>query len=458
MLKDQMQSHAGAAEESFREPAPGEASFAASRPARQMFGVEYKGPYETIADGTNRAVRLHARALASAGIPVRLTSFTHSMVTPSGMRVSVQQDAQYERVLGEVGDLVHASIERQPIRIRHAVVRDASDVQAMSIPKSATRDPDLIRMVDHLFRGTILYSVWERTKIDPALARMMNRLGECWVPCSQNAELLRGHGVERVVVVPHPVAPDSPLLGLADEAKRDFSVPAFDGLKVARKRFYSIGAWQPRKGYHELLGAFLKAFTPGDDATLVLKTGDFRIPGYPTVRDSIGIWLEDPVVRENGWSAETLGPSVAIVLRYLSDEDILGLHARNNIYVSSSRGEAWNLGAFDAKSAGNRLVHVPFGGTADFCDPEFDWAVPYRLGPVHAFYQWEGEWADVDVQQLRLSLLMATAAPEPRLFRREDFEVRFGMQAVGALMRERVLARARDVAPEAAASWDADAL
>jgi glycosyltransferase involved in cell wall biosynthesis len=447
-----MREHAGDAEENFREPVEGEASFAPAKAAAARFGVEYKGPYETIADGTNRAVRLHARALASAGLPVRLTSFSHTMVSSTGVRVHVQQDAQYERVLAEVGPLVHASIESMPIRVRHAVVRDAAQVQALAIPKSATQDPNLIELVDRLFRGTILYSVWERTEIDKPLARMMNRMGECWVPCRQNAEMLRSCGVERVVVVPHPVDPASPLLGLDSDLVRPWGTePGFDGLKLAGRRFYSIGAWQPRKAYHELLGAFLRLFRPGDDVTLVLKTGDYRIPGYPTLDESVRHWLEDAVVRGNGWRAETLMQSVAIVLKYLSDEQVVDLHRRNNIYVSSSRGEAWNLGAFDAKCAGNRLVHVPFGGTADFADPDVDVEVPFRLGPVHSFYKWQGEWADFN--HFDLSGALALFEYQPRVFRQRDFLERFGMPAVGALMRERVLERARDVAPAAYQEW-----
>ncbi len=447
-----MLGHVGDAEENFREPVAGEASFAPAKAAQSRFGVEYKGPYETIADGTNRAVRLHARALAEAGLPVRLTSFTHTMVSASGVRVHVQQDAQYEKILGEVGPLVTASIEILPIRIRHAVVRDASQVQAITVPRSATQDPNLISLVDQLFRGTILYSVWERTKIDKALARMMARLGECWVPCEQNAEMLRAAGVERVVVVPHPVPEDSPLLAFADDLTRDWGrqIPPVPGLKPAGRRFYTIGAWQPRKGYHELIGAFLRTFGPDADATLVLKTGDFRIPGYPSVEESVRHWLDDEAVRQNGWRPESLLSSVAILLKYLSDEEVLKLHLSNNIYVSSSRGEAWNLGAFDAKAAGNRLVHVPFGGTEDFADPDVDRAVEFELGPVHPFYKWEGEWAEFTVEALGRAM---SYSHQPRIYRRPDFLPRFGMRAVGKLMRERVLERAREVAPAAYEAW-----
>src|SRR5207342_903993 len=90
-----------------------------------------------------------------------------------------------------------------------------------------------------IYATTIVYSVWERTTLDENIAAILSRVGECWVPCEENKLLLERHGIERVTVVPHPWEPESNLAKLIRRKP------------ITRKKFYSIGLWQPRKHYHE---------------------------------------------------------------------------------------------------------------------------------------------------------------------------------------------------------------
>ena len=41
--------------------------------------------------------------------------------------------------------------------------------------------------------------------------------------------------------------------------------------------------------------------------------------------------------------------------RYIDDQALFALHAKSDCFVSASRGEAWNLPAFDAMLAGKGL-------------------------------------------------------------------------------------------------------
>ena len=106
--------------------------------------------------------------------------------------------------------------------------------------------------------------------------------------------------------------------------------------------------------------------------------------------------------------------------------------------MSSSHGEAWCLPAYEAKVAGNAMVHVPYGGTADFAAAS-DVAVPFRLGPVHTGYGWEpgARWADYHIADLSAALRAARAPA--RYERPVGFAERFSFDSVGREMARHVL-------------------
>jgi hypothetical protein len=116
----------------------------------------------------------------------------------------------------------------------------------------------------------------------------------------------------------------------------------------------------------------------------------------------------------------------------------LKLHFENNIYLAPSCGEAWCLPAFEAKVAGNTVIHTPFGGTADFCEDGVDFALPYELEDVPSTYGWAvgSQWARTSEQELVYSMQMAFAPSS--YSRSKDFEERFNLKAVGATMRTRL--------------------
>ncbi len=408
--------------------------------AQHEWGIQYQGPYEALDDGAARAVRLHARALASTGIPVLLQSFSNTFRGPDG--VVVGAEAMDEGVKRETHALRHASVRELRVRVKHLVVHSPEQLRKLIIPTSVAieRDPDrAMAMREQLYRSTIVYSVWERTTIDPNIAAILRRVGECWVPCHQNLRVLKDAGVERVTVVPHPWERSSKIARLIERP---------EPRQGAERRFYSIGLWQPRKGFHELLGAFLRAFRPGQAVMLTIKHRATKFPGYPGPKESVALWLEDELVKKNGWRGDRLEPHLYLPGGYWSEAEILRLHFQSNIYVSASLGEAWNLGAFDAKVAGNRMVHVPFGGTEDFAAPG-DVAVPYGLGLVPAEYQWEpgARWAEYRVEDLAESLKAATV---PAKFERGASLDSSEFAIVGALMRgraEAVMRAAMGTAP-----------
>ncbi len=84
------------------------------------------------------------------------------------------------------------------------------------------------------------------------------------------------------------------------------------------------------------------------------------------------------------------------------------------------------------------MVHVPFGGTADYAGPG-DIAVPFHTRePVPKSYRWDegATWAGFEIRDLAAAMAHAAA---PGAFERPPGFERFEFGAVGQLMRERVL-------------------
>jgi glycosyltransferase involved in cell wall biosynthesis len=288
-------------------------------------------------------------------------------------------------------------------------------------------NPDELMEARKIVYGqTILYTVWERDRISDELVSTMSRVAENWVPCEQNAEMLRNAGVGNVHVVPHPFDPADDICKLTRRKAQK------------EKRFYHIGRWEPRKGQAELLLAYLRAFAPGE-AYLTLKYHGGKWKDYPEPHEAVTSALADEAVVANGWTRRNLDAGVKMIEGHLRRDQILKLHFHNNIYVSASHGEAWNLPAFEAKLAGNRLVYVAYGGEKDFAESAADLAIVPIMEPVHPSYGWEpnAKWAGYTMQMLEGAF---KAAKSPKHFYQHDGLAKFTIAAVGKLMKERVLA------------------
>jgi glycosyltransferase involved in cell wall biosynthesis len=408
-------------------------------PAEHRYGVLYQAEWETPWDGTAVAARLHARSLAAQGLPVLLKSFSGVVVNSEGVPQPVFAVGLPDAVKAEVQGLHETSIETLAMMVKHMVVRGKGALDGYLMPRHVVHeDPTvLLALRRAVYDSTVTYTVWERDRVSPEIAALLGRCAQAWVPCRQNAAALIRSGVpgEKVHVVPHPYDPTDSICRLVD--RRPFP---------DRKRFYSIGRWEPRKGYRELLFAFMEAFRPGDAADLTIKTSPGTWTDYPGPDETVAEALK----RYDYWTGAKLRDHVSVDARRYPRSRILKLHFDHNIYVSSSHGEAHGLPAFEAKLAGNRLVHVPFGGTADFCDTE-DVALAFDLEPVPRIYGWEpdAQWASVDVSALAAALVKARA---PEVFvRPSHYERVFGFEAVGRKMADLILGQLDAVDPKAAA-------
>jgi glycosyltransferase involved in cell wall biosynthesis len=400
------------------------AYFAQGSAATHEHGVLYQGDYQNESDGTSVAIRLHARALAEAGVPVLLKPFSGLVMTGKGVYEPLHVAGVPDTVREEIGALTTTSVSKLYPAIRHFVVHKPEDIsnRVMRGATGGLDDPEtLMKLRKATYGATVLYSVWERDRISDAMVREMNRMGDNWVPCEQNAEMLVSCGVERVAVIPHPYDVSSQLVKLTKRKP------------MKTKRFYHIGRWEPRKNSTEILRAFFAAFRPGDDVHLTMKFhGSWE--GY----ENINQVLEEITESFPEWSREKIYKHMTPIEGHLRADQIVKLHFENNIYLAPSCGEAWCLPAFEAKVAGNAVIHTPYGGTADFCDDN-DVALDYTMEDVPLTYGWPAgsRWGAPDIVQL-VNVMQDCVAPS-EYNRSLDFANKFSMVAVGQLMRKRLV-------------------
>ncbi len=404
--------------------------------ADHPIGVLYYADHETLDDGVCRQVRLHARALADTGMPLKLQSIA-SRVRYGPETFVAGEDMLMPEVREKVGSLRKTTIARAGIIIVQAVIWEVNTLWRLLLPTYVQREDGFSEVV---LRKTIVYMPWERDTVAREMVKGLERVGQVWLQCERNIKAFVEAGLprEKIRHMPNGFDPASPVCRIAETRPR---VPH-------GRRYYTIAKWEPRKGLVELVRAWLQTFSPGDAASLTIKTQPYggRWDDLPSPAELVKRCLEDPDIAGRGWTKENLSRQLFIFQGLWSEADITKLHALNNIYVSASHAEGWDYPAFDARCAGNRLVHVGFGGSEDYAGPG-DVRVPFELGPVHRGYGWEphARWA-VYTERALMDALRAATPPASRVFPAAELDG-YTAETVGALMHDHVLELARERQP-----------
>jgi hypothetical protein len=365
---------------------------APGRAAEHNEGIMYEAPWEEPFGGFSIHSRRCARALSDVGyLPVQLRS-------PRGRQMKYA-GVTFEEAEREIGDLLLTSVKRYVVRI-HQLVPHEGSLQVLVAPPRTMGGPLLTKKQNKaLNRRKIIYSVWERTRIPNLDAASLQQVGEAWVACEANANMLRGQGVERVRVIRVPHDPETePLLSVR-------KTPRIAG----PPRFYNLGKWEPRKAQHTMIGAFLRAFEP-HEAQLLIKTSPYA-GGYRDLKDypqdpnmSLSFWANDNLVRSRGWTFGKIRQRVLLNTKVASVQQIQELHRIGDVYVSPSHGEGYDMPAYESSLSGNLLLCTPSGGPLAFVG-KHDVVVP-STGDVdcHPWYRWnQSKWIGYEIDALTSS-------------------------------------------------------
>lgn len=371
-------------------------SSAVGRPAEHARGVLYQGPWQHPADGFQTHTRRVARALASTGVPVHL----RAIMPLAGATATGSEE---ERIEESMRDLAHASIAQYSVLVQQ-VIPVPGFLDRITTPTALGAQIFTPEQWAQQLRARVLYVVYERAPVPPGDLVALRKVGQVWVACERDAEELRRSGVEgaRVKVIPVPFASDDPLLSLRDRER-----------SPGRPRLYHIGKWEPRKAGDRILGAFMRAFAPGE-AELYMKTSllNCSFDGWPSTPEvALAARIRDPKVKQNGWTLNNLFDDITIQTDVLPAAELVKIHAWGDVYCSLSRGEGFDMPGLDAKIAGNLLVYTPSGGPQDYALDSDVRVEPSGTVPCHPVYAWgaDARYLDFDVSAAAEAMQAAVA-------------------------------------------------
>lgn len=248
----------------------------------------------------------------------------------------------------------------------------------------------------------IAHTVWEADRIPDHWPALLNDTDLVVVPTDWNRDVFIEGGVRVPIAVVPLVACDP----VAADGAGALDIPG--ELLV----FYSIGRWDQRKAMFHVVEAFLRAFTREDPVLLVVKTGS-KIEMPPAE----GWGNDNPLASTPAWQLARLvsrhrNPAhIRLEVGDWTEDQIAGLHARGDCYVSLTHGEGWGMGAFDACAYGNPVVATGWGGALAYLDAESASLVEARLVPVehvHSAFSPDQRWAEPDLDHA-VELLRAVA-------------------------------------------------
>lgn len=185
-------------------------------------------------------------------------------------------------------------------------------------------------------------------------------LDEVWVATEHVRRGFVESGLDpaRVVRVP---------LGIDPDRFRPGVEPLDLGPTVTGFRFLFVGGLLWRKGIDILLDAYVRAFTPDDDVTLVVK--DFSATGPYRLQDGMRRRLRDIVT-------DPTAPRLVHFIGVLPERDVPRLYAACDCLVHPYRGEGYGLPIAEAMACGLPVIVPDKGACRDFATPETAVLVP----------------------------------------------------------------------------------
>ncbi|HYB23044.1 MAG TPA: glycosyltransferase [Solirubrobacteraceae bacterium] len=360
-------------------PAPYPGPVSAPTPASDGLAVRLTG-YLGHTLGLGAAARAYVQALDAAGVAVSTVSVPlHHLALP------VELEAQYGR---------HGFVDR----VHHGA--HAFEIVAVN----ADELPDFVeRLGPGYFQGPrIGIWGWETNTIPDRWQRAFALVDEIWVYSRFMAENIGAVAPVPVIALPPPVEPPTreatPLrLGVEDGFLFLF---VFDYLSTIQ-----------RKNPVGLIEAFKRAFAPGEGPRLLIKT--INAPLRPLAEEEVL------------WAAHGR-PDVHVVDRSLTGEELAGVMAACDCYVSLHRSEGFGLTMAEAMAIGKPVIATGYSGNVDFMNAENSLLVDYtmgRVGPDCEIYPPEGEWAQPSVEH--------AARLMRRVYEDRDGAARLGARARG---------------------------
>ncbi|WP_411280677.1 glycosyltransferase family 4 protein [Gemmatimonas sp.] len=238
-------------------------------------------------------------------------------------------------------------------------------------------------------------TMFETDSLPPTWVEPANAMDELWLPSAFNAETFRRAGV----TVPIHLVP-----GGIDSTTY---CPEIAPLPIAGLRgtiFLSVFEWRLRKGWDVLLRAWVDAFTPADDVTLVIRTYPIdRADG----RDNLTI-INEQIAQflhhSCGGRTRTDVAPIVVLPDKIAARDMPALYRIAHAYVSPTRGEGWGRPFMEAMASGVPVIATRWSAHLAFLNDENGYLIDLDdVGPADGIevpLYAEQQWANPSAAHL----------------------------------------------------------
>lgn len=291
-------------------------------------------------EGYGSAARAHVDALRSAGVPTIAVDLLSSELVgpvPDGL---IRRQTGLARRTGRITPV-------DPSTPMTVVVHDRPD-----------RYP-WVRVTGRA--RAIGYSYCETEQLPEGWAGLMIAMDRVWASSQHNRDAMVASGVPPWLIDTVPVPVDRSSLAVAA------SPDSWRGRWPEQTVFLTVvSTGVGRRDLESLYESFLAAFHDRSDVALVVKCS---ADGAAGVREAIA-------------RAKSVAPTITsypptyVIDTVLTREELLRLQASVDCYVSTERGDGWDLPAVDSMVLGVPVVTNAYGASADYLDADDMYVVP----------------------------------------------------------------------------------
>ena len=242
----------------------------------------------------------------------------------------------------------------------------------------------------------IAYFYWEADTLPKSWAKdIKGSVDELWVPCELTRQAVLKSGFSGPIhTVFTPIEPgDISNIKIAMKSNSE-NILSDDVFK-----FYSIFQWNERKGYTELISAYLKEFNSNDNVILILKVNEikYKSNGLSKIKSDI-LDIKRRIDEKNA-------PDILLITEHLKDDDLAGLHQLCDCFVLPHHGEGWGMPIHEAMMHSNKIITTKFGGITEYLDDDSAYIIPHSLVNVPKLnwtnlYDEYQKWAQPSVDSL----------------------------------------------------------
>ena len=252
---------------------------------------------------------------------------------------------------------------------RYAQELEARGHQVISLEEAKTTKPDLVihhnyttDFLSNTFIGGVPHIAVRTSDFGPHPAQWVQQINsryeQLWVHTEWTQQNALAGGVEphRIRVMPHGVN-----TSVFTPKGAKYELPTDKSF-----RFLFVGGAAVRKGIDVLIKAYVQAFGPDDDVSLVIKDSSANVFYKDNqYRDQIIEMAQDPKL-----------PEIIHLDRHLATEELAALFRACTIGVWPYRGEGFLMPALECQGCGTPTMLPDIGPTRDFSTARTSFLVP----------------------------------------------------------------------------------